>query len=941
MWRALLLCLAVVACLPLASLDAFAVELTDPRIVISGQVVDSDKVPVSDARVHAASRTTAVTAHTDRSGRFTVALPLTYCGVSITANAADRVGMVWLPIDSSLLEPRTVSILLSPLVPLEVTVTDGDGRPVAGARVGADINGVGLSAVESDTLGKATLRIPRRPNQRLVYAYKAGRGFDFHTLESARTTASVAEHAIGKLTLKLAPSGKKVTVRAETDDGMPVAGLLLRPFQLYKRHEFFTVGLSAMPGIYSATTDAEGIAHFDDLPASMERLAFSILDDRTALRRFDWNSRKNPDPIIDIAIPRAVKMSGRVRFVDGGAAPEIVVEALGSGGPKMSPCYSRAISRRDGAFAINVQPDQTYRVLIDDRKWAAGALEGIVVSRGKPIDNLTLTLRHPTQVSGRVALGRAHRPMVDQEVVLEENSQQQMRFESASRRYDPPFRSRSVTTDRSGEYRFEVGPGRYTVRGPLSSGRKQFSVSNQSEVIFDFAVTRPATGPVSLAVVDAASGRPVPHATISGLGNARRTEEPEVSTDESGLFHGQRSLTRTLLVALSPNKRLAGLLEIGPDESAATIQLQPVGRAVAKVVNSTTHAPFANAVIHYTACAPLPAGCSGNVVTDEQGNLKLDSLIPAVKYDLQAGKSWVHMGVVGVAASEVKQLGTLIVDERSKLPSVQLEIAESLASDPLRDYLAARERARLFRQQVIVFLIDPNSAQSCALMKSVLQPPRVYATLRELYRCVIVDATSEPGKALAQSLKVPIDIGALPQIVVRDTQGAPVVSRDLGGASANEEFNEANLVDFLRRHAGEPLDARKLLEGGLAQARKSNRRVLLVHASPNYDDCYRIVRYLDSTRSIWQKEFILVRIDNRWMHSQEVLEETALVDRVGDPWLAILDTRGKVKMSFNDGQTEHLLTLFRENSQRLSDDDLWDLRIGFDAVPLDSLGQKR
>ncbi len=459
-------------------------------------------------------------------------------------------------------------------------------------------------------------------------------------------------------------------------------------------------------------------------------------------------------------------------------------------------------------------------------------------------------------------------------------------------------------------------------------------------MVFDFDVTRPETGPVSLAVIDAASGRPVPHASIGNLGSARRMENPWVSTDESGQFHGQRTLTRTLLVAVSADKRSAGLLEIGPDESTATILLRPMGGAVAKIVSAATHAPLANAVIHYTGRVRLPAECSGNAVTDNQGNLKLDSLIPAVKYDLQVGPKLVHVGVVGVAASEVKQLGTLIVDERSKLPSVQLEIAESLASDPLRDYLAARERARLFRQQVIVFLIDPNSAQSRALMKSVLQPPRVDAALRESYCRVIVDATSESGKALAQSLKIPVDIGALPQIVVRDAQGAPVVSRDLGGASANEEFNEANLVDFLRRHACEPLDARELLEGGLAQARKSNRQVLLVHALPDRDDCYWIARYLDLTRNIWQKDFIMVRIDNRWTNSQEVLDAVGSLNRGGNPWLAILDSRGKVKVS-DSGQTKDLLTMFRENSQRLNADDLWNLRIGFDAVPLDLPDRKR
>ncbi len=89
MWRALLMCLGVGACLPLAALDAFGVELTDPRIVISGQVVDSVKAPVSDAHVQAASRTTAVTVHTDRSGKFTVALPVE------TGHMGDKCSDTW------------------------------------------------------------------------------------------------------------------------------------------------------------------------------------------------------------------------------------------------------------------------------------------------------------------------------------------------------------------------------------------------------------------------------------------------------------------------------------------------------------------------------------------------------------------------------------------------------------------------------------------------------------------------------------------------------------------------------------------------------------------------------------------------------------------------------------------------------------------------------
>ncbi len=219
--------------------------------------------------------------------------------------------------------------------------------------------------------------------------------------------------------------------------------------------------------------------------------------------------------------------------------------------------------------------------------------------------------------------------------------------------------------------------------------------------------------------------------------------------------------------------------------------------------------------------------------------------------------------------------------------------------------------------------------------------------LREAYCRLIVDATSEPGKALARSLKIPTDAGALPQIVVRDAQGGSLVSRDAGDIFADAESNATNLVEFLERHACEPLDARNLWEGGLAQARKSNRRVLLVHASSGRDDSDRILRYLDATRNVWEKDFILVRIDDRWTNSQDVLEEIGLINSAGSAALAILDARGKVKLIANYGRrnenethprtsgqsAEDLLTMFRDNSRHLTEDDLWSLRIALDALP--------
>jgi hypothetical protein len=212
----------------------------------------------------------------------------------------------------------------------------------------------------------------------------------------------------------------------------------------------------------------------------------------------------------------------------------------------------------------------------------------------------------------------------------------------------------------------------------------------------------------------------------------------------------------------------------------------------------------------------------------------------------------------------------------------------------------------------------------------------------EEYRQVVIDATSEKAKALTKALKITIAPGeSLPQLVVRDEQGGPVATYNRNEIEVNAEVDEAKLIELLHRHANEPLDARRLLDGALAQAHQSKRRVLVVRASPGCDDCRRMMRYLDANRSIWEKDYILVRIDGRWKNREEVMEEIESDNRGGHPWLTILDAKATAMITSNVAypgnadEIERFISMFKQTSQRLSDDDLWKLRIGLDAIPSD------
>jgi hypothetical protein len=957
MRRPLLLVLAAGTCLALPSLVAGGAEPTDERGIICGQIVDPDSAPVAGARVQAASVGVRATARSDAYGKFTLAVPLKYnTGVSIIASdPANRTGMLWLPLASSPLEPRKIRIAISPLIPVEVSVLDNDNRPVSGARVGAEINQVGSPVSETDALGKATVRVPQRFQYVVVYAYKAGRGLDFQGLSGIQRGAKVRDKAVERVVLKLGPTAKRITIRAKSDDGRPVAGLSLHPSGLFKRQqEQVWLADSAMSQLYLATTDADGIAHVDDLPAWITgNLTFVTDDERSAVHRFYWIAKKQTDPVVDITIPRLVRMTGRVQLGEGAPATGIAIEVSGAGSSNMAPFRGRTVSRADGRFTIDVYPDEVYLIGIDDQKWAAEALQGIVAKRGTPIENLTIKLRPPTRVHGRVAVGRDHRPVVDQYLILQQFSTNRTQpsdsdVRSPQRPASPdgvPSRSRSVTTDREGRYQFDLGPGEYTLTGPRQFAPKQFRVTDEGELNFNYDLTRPEMGPISLAVVDAASGRPVPHATISGIGdNTLWSNAPrDVTADDMGQFRGERVLGRTLLCALSPDKKSAGFLEIGPDVSAATVRLKPMGRAVGQIVNATREAPLTNTTVHYRAIVPKGleqrGSCFGDVVTDDKGNFELKSLVAGAKYELNMARQ--RGGVVKVGPSETRQLGKLTFEGQWMFPSLQFQIAEALAFDPQQQYIDAQKEARLFRQRIALMFIDPNSSPSRAFMKKIFDSPLVGVELEE-YRQVVIDATSEKAKALTKALKITIAPGeSHPQLVVRDEQGGPVATYNRNEIEVNAKVDEAKLIELLHRHANEPLDARRLLGGALAQAHQSKRRVLVTRASADCGDCRRMMRYLDANRSIWEKDYILVRIDGRWKNREEVMEEIEPDNRGGHPWLTILDAKATVMITSNVAypsnadEIEQFISMFKQTSQRLSDDDLWKLRIGLDAIPSD------
>jgi len=676
MRRSLLLSLAAGVGFLLCSIVSGA-EPTPEQATVCGMIVDGKGMAVAGVDVKVLLDRSIISARSDGLGKFQVGVPKNQAArLAILATASSGIGVLRLHGESDASRTENLRIQLVESRPLEVSVTDKNKRPIAGARVGALVDQVELPFSETSAQGKASLQLPVRARYLAVFAHKAGRGLDYCILELVRRHANARGWPDdGRLSLSLSPP-RRVTIRAKSEEGRPLPGIELRPEFLVKPGEPASLDLSSMPEIYRSETNTEGIASFD-LPAWLKtRVTFWPRDGKPVPRRNIWNPAKQPDGIVDAVIPRPVEISGRVEFADGTPAPGIAIKVSGAG-YDIEWFQGRTISRADGRFAIDVYPDEIYMLGVDDKKWGARALDGLVVQRGTPIRTLKFTLQSAARVHGRVVEGKDRKPVANQRLSLQQNGRDLGSLQGVKLPnpddlgfYVAPSLSLAVATDREGRYEFHVGPGQYTLTGPSQVTPKNIRILNQAEVTINFESSRPEKGRIIGQVLDAQSRQPVPRATILGIYRSLQADEDlQLVADDRGKVVAERQLLRVVLYARSPDGKLAGIVELGPDDRGEIIRVEPTGNAVGQIINRQTHAPLGKIPVTYSVRVEREGDSGwrpsfgGETMTDEKGNFEIKSLVARTEYDIKvpSGKYTVQrVGTVVVDSAKTKQLGQLL-----------------------------------------------------------------------------------------------------------------------------------------------------------------------------------------------------------------------------------------------------------------------------------------
>ncbi|PQO42602.1 carboxypeptidase-like regulatory domain-containing protein [Blastopirellula marina] len=633
---------------------AFAASPSEStRVHISGQVVDQEAKPVANITVRSIAYADVDQTVTDAEGKFTVRVDekwLSQLGIVADDVAGNRMGLFTTRYDKPLSVDDTIIITLESCTELPVEVVDSAGQPSAGTIVGGMIAIYPLTTTVTNPEGQATLRWPESRLPHTLYALKPNAGFDYRMVTTTRDKTHRADW------LKTPPvqfqlsKAETIRIRLLDRDEKPIVGAKVSPWLFNKPGEPDSFNLSFTPLLFTERTDQEGIATFRGIPDWATRfLTFWPSSEELVHQRIEFKLDKYPDRLQTVHLEYLVPVSGHLRTQQGEPLEGIVVHARGAGSSSLDNQQQQATTDHDGKFQLMLAPDYLYSLAVSSEKWGSPLLEGLFIQPGKSIENLVLSARPATHITGRLSVGADASPLPDKQILLQRVAHNSSAFPKESRSgpfhdrfYGSPTHTLHTRTDDQGRYEFFVGPGKYKLIGPSQVERQEFEVFAQPKMQLDLHAPRKESGPFSGSVVTGNPPRPVPHAMIYGIYRAALSVgDLKLQSDENGRFQDTRQLHRMVLYAKSEDGQSAGMLEIGPDAADATIAIEPVSSAEGRLIDHQTRVPLARREITWgrkipigNDDAPWRTAWGGRTTTNENGEFKITGLVVGETYQI-------------------------------------------------------------------------------------------------------------------------------------------------------------------------------------------------------------------------------------------------------------------------------------------------------------------
>jgi hypothetical protein len=972
--------LLAVALIALATCISVADNPAADLVEIRGTVLDESGQPASGATVTAIIEPVdPPTAKTDAAGRFALKLDrqrANYLHLLASAEGGRRQAMFIR--DQKKPQPLdAVELTLGKTRQIEVVVVDDKQQPVAGAETGALLYHTRTTQQQTDAQGRANLLVPAAAPLTYVYALKPHAGLDYVYFRQPEQSDDnphwLKQDHDQPVTLTLR-GVQPIAYRMVDDKEKPLPGVRVYPTYL----DLPQKGQPLVADWMTVVTGNDGLARFTAMPLGIQqpvpflaKKQHYYCDERLlfdpANKAIETTARLAPQ----------VPLRGQVVAAAGAPAAGAQVTIVGDGyGP--DSFHGTAICDEAGLFETYVDNEKAYAVVAELNKQCSGA-RLFVVAADRPAKPLKIVLEPATRVFGTLRSTTDGQPLAGAYISLQllaSDAYHKLPKHEQLPEKDSPHGiyfvlDRRGRTDEEGRFECLAGKGSYGIHAggarafPKLAGERELELNLQATPRIEKTELQ---GRVVLATSDKQSLEGI---HVRGLGVGNPHNPFECATDATGAFTVMRDAIPARLFARSKDGLLAGWSDLKATDRFATIAMHPTASATGRLVDELRGEPLSDRDLQYGIRITRSVGdlewhvvdFGGSVKTDAEGKFTITGLAIDAEYDLQAVSERDDLGMAesteDILKFKPKESKSIRLGDVT-LPSVPTGVTNWIdrstpptSEAPLEKRLKTKLRDAVLAEQQLLVIVAPKKSDICRRFAACYLGydglrPVTEAERQKSYRALqnfsLLTVDTTPGKpleaaqALLKPLRIPLPEEDAGTFAILDQEGKLVAAAASGDLlDEDERLDTDKLLDFVSKHTRALPDAEKLFENALAQAKRDDKRVLVQVSGAFCAPCVLLSRYLDEHKELIAKDYVVVKLDDRFVSGEETIKRVRSdANKGGVPWTVILDSAGQelatsTAKSGNIGfpstpeGIEHFQKMLTSTAQRLTAEEIGKL----------------